>query len=418
MLVASSAPRRDHGGDSKPNTTNNSSGIIRSSSFSDHKTVVIWRRRNRTRSNSRSVVSGHRQLSCVVEHLDTNCQQSDDCVDRKIFRVANNVSTAHSTANDKEEECGNMSWRNKTSSPSPGPSSDGSYSWIDSLSSKISDKTRKKANGFFGSLRGKSHSEKRRGSSDGLFNTATPRSPLLFGNKTNTKQSSPTKQFFTLTKSKRPQNLLPDNNSSTKNSLQSSSQFGSCHELSSYTNNSKHTDVIVRKTNSLPRSILCSPVMSRQVKRPTSQWLIQNDYLMDEEPDSPLSSVISSNHGSSETIQPLVCDTVLTPTEKQNGEFSSLGGWKSVSPNGRMSDQVEPVLKTSLTRSSSMPFETFDMFLQESIPKRNLPARLSLGGENCTGFSSCSRLATRSQSFNTHFNTHSHVQRTQSQESV
>lgn len=378
----------------------NGTRLTRSTSLTETRSAVIWRRRKRESKGT------NRQLSCVVEHTDNSIDCLQHQSNKRDRKDCGKGPDRYSTGSDLTSEMSydplpgrrNMAWRNK-SSPSPVPS-DGGSSWIDSLSSKLNDK-RKKANGLFGSLRGKSSKDKRRqsgGIMDGLFNT--PRSPLL-----GSRQASPPKILSG-------KNLLQDSTGFNPDheGIDSplckrlmSSEFGSCHELSSKTSKQ---EVVIRKTHSLPRSVLFSPIMSRKVKKPTSQWL-QNDHLLDDcpLPDSPLSSLLSSNHGSSETIQPLAdAISVTTPTEKEGAL-----GWKSASP------REEPVQKTGLTRSSSLPFETLD--IESSIPKREVPGRLSLGGSTSGPFAS-GRLATRSQSFNTHFSTHSHVQRTQSQESV
>lgn len=421
--------------------------VRRSNTFNDVSSVFTRKKRALKHQSSCGAVS---QLSCIVDDIEPSLQCSQLLVNnsrKKVFNVDNIDSTDHQISNDiipitmytttrQEDQCpGSMAWKTKTSpTPSPVNETTPSLSWIENISSKFSDKTKKKNNGLFGSLRGRSVSKKRRDSNAGLevvFSPGNcPRSPLLVGQQRLRSDSDSSKQKFSVnSKSSLELQLKPQPSVELQGSTGFQldqidsvnghdggdprplhNEYGSCHELSGEINeiNDDRNAAIVRKTKSLPRAILCSPVMSRKVKRPTSQWILR-DVIRDNSPvpTSPSISALSSHQGSSDTIQGDLLigeDTgslpLLTPTDKE------AGGWKSVSPHGEL------VPKTSLTRSSSLPFDSdlivSDFSSQKDVPGKSVGLVRNIGG----------RLAMRSQSFNTHYNTHSVVQRTHSQESV
>ena len=420
--------------------------VRRSNTFSDVSSVFTRKKRALKHQSSCGAVS---QLSCIVDDIEPSLQCSQLLVNnssKKVFNVNNIDSTDHQISNDiipitmytttrQEDHCpDSMAWKTKTSpTPSPVNETIPPSSWIENISSKFSDKTKKKSNGLFGSLRGRSVSKKRRNSNAGLevvFSPGNcPRSPLLVGQHKLRSDSDPSKQKLSvkpqpsLDLQLKPRSLL-ELQGSTGFQLDHidsvnghdgdprplHNEYGSCHELSGEINeiSEDRNAAIVRKTKSLPRAILCSPVMSRKVKRPTSQWILR-DLARDNSPvpTSPSTSALSSHQGSSDTIQADLLigeDTgslpLLTPTDKE------AGGWKSVSPHSEL------VPKTSLTRSSSLPFDSdlivSDFSSQKDVPGKSIGLVRNVGG----------RLAIRSQSFNTHYNTHSIVQRTHSQESV
>ena len=420
--------------------------VRRSNTFNDVSSVFSRKKRALKHQSSCGAVS---QLSCIVDDIEPSlhCSQllvNNSC--KKVFNVNNIDSTDHQISNDifpitmysdtrQEDQCpGSMAWKTKTSpTSSPVNETTPSSSWIENISSKFSDKTKKKTNGLFGSLRGRSASKKRRDSNAGLevvFSPGNcPRSPLLVGQQRQRSDTDPSKQKLSvkpqpsLDLQLKPQPSLElqgstgfqldhtDSINGYDDPRPLHNQYGSCHELSGEINETSEdrNAAIVRKTKSLPRAILCSPVMSRKVKRPTSQWILR-DVIRNNSPvptSSPSTSALSSHQGSSDTLQAdlLIGEDIgslplLTPTDKE------AGGWKSVSPH------CELVPKTSLTRSSSLPFDSdlivSDYSSQKDVPGKSIGLVRNIGG----------RLALRSQSFNTRYNTHSVVQRTHSQESV
>jgi hypothetical protein len=375
--------------------------LKRSSSFNDSKTHV-------RKAAGRQHIRGEKtRLSCVLEQADSVTDYPTNRKDKKLLNSDNNSSTNELKSSKRQERQANgmSTWK---ISPATSPDNASSTSWIDNISNMISDKTKRKANGFFGSLRSKNNKEKRRPNSSSVMEC--PRSPLLVtrpgsggarvsvprpARGTTPVELQGSSGFITVDSDAEDSSIASDHIPPSRN------EFGSCHELSNMPQETKKT-VNLRKSNSLPRTLLSSPV-PRYSQYPTSHWL-DNDQYFEESVDLPESLSSSSYKGSScETIQPggLIADTnSTTPTDKV---ANYLGGWKSVSPC------MEP--KSNLIRSSSLPFETSECEGMLLPQRGEVPGRLGLGGG--AGHYG-SRLAMRSQSFNAH----SHVQRTHSQESV
>ena len=346
-----------------------------------------------------------------------------------------------------------MAWRaSRCGSPStydtlqhsaapPATTTTSSTSWIDSLRLLTDKGSKKKGNGLFGTLRGRNSRDKsQRNSSESVASSSgsasgPPRSPLLLGRHLNNTPSSSNPELGSSSNHKsgsvKTQKLYIGNNS--KHSLQGrnstgfqmmdstdshdldsslsplslslsyhGNEFGSCHQLSYEHNPSSLEDrtmSAIRKSTSLPRTVLCSPVHTRRNKgeRPTSHWLMRE--IFDPAAASPSSSppCTFSHNGSSDTLQ----NDATTPTETDE--------WRFKHP-------LEPVLKTGLTgltRSTSMPFESgAEIIKDKSVPLRKKavtkdgvikekraggPVAVESGKGNGT------RLTMRSQSFNTHF---------------
>ena len=344
----------------------------------------------------------------------------------------------------RASRCGSPSTYETLQHNAAPPATSSSTSWLDSLRLLTDKGAKKKGNGFFGTLRGRSSRDKtRRNSSESVASSSggsasgPPRSPLLLGRHLNNTPSSShpelgssnhhksgrsvkTQKLYIGNNSKHSRDLQGRNStgfqtmdSTDSHDLESSlsplslslsyraNEFGSCHELSYEYNQSSLEDrnmSAMRKSTSLPRTVLCSPVHTRRNKgeRPTSHWLMREIFEPSVSPSTSPPCTFSAN-GSSDTLQ----NDVTTPTEMDEWRFQQ---------------QVEPVLKTGLTRSSSMPFESgAETVKDKSVPLRKkalikdgVIKERSTGGSVAVegGKGTGARLAMRSQSFNAHFSVH------------
>ena len=330
-----------------------------------------------------------------------------------------------------------------TTSSSSSSSSSAPSSWIDSLRLLTEKGGKKKGNGLFGTLRGRSGKEKsRRDSSESVASSSggsaagAPRSPLLLGRHLHNTSSSSQPELASSSSNNHKIGFIKKQKlyigSGSKRSLQGQSstgfqtmdatdsrdfdsslsplslslsyrtgEFGSCHELSYEYNPTPGGRTLsnIRKSNSLPRTVLCSPIHTRRGKgeRPTSHWLPRDLYDPTGSPASFSPPRTFSHNGSSDTLQ----NEVTTPTEMDDWRFQQ---------------HSELVQKMGLTRSSSMPFEagveTVKTTSVQTRKRNHVKEREggrdsgvgSEGGESGRGCNS--RLTTRSQSFNTHFTVH------------
>ena len=350
-----------------------------------------------------------------------------------------------------------MAWRSvgKQRSPSPSPNSGGGgdSSWLETISTKISEKKRK--SGIFGSLRGRNKDKKKdtqpqatagsTGGDGGGGGGRDPKSPLITKARTRSDtdpasvkksvlQTKPSSEFQGSTGFQfvnppvdvTDSGVLRLQRESAEdypyNHHQSAAISGSYRELSlqrgcPHPPGVKHI-AHVKKSSSLPRTVLCSPVVSRKAKQ---QQLLDNQWSHDHvatatddflcQSTSPPSSNMSSRIGSVDTLQPSI-----NMSEEQGGVSeitpTRTEGWQTIPIT---STHKELVPKTSLTRSSSLPFEAEILSSEQSVGWETLPEKVEGCGHNDV---SSSRFATRSQSFNTHFNSHSVVQKTRSYEEV
>lgn len=182
----------------------------------------------------------------------------------------------------------------------------------------------------------------------------------------------------------------PETSTLTLDAVQT--KFGSCKDLHVTAHSPKSRVAAIRKSNSLPRTVLYSPIMSRNsrgiAKNPSSHWThIAEDSLTPSPPSqspepgscTPLSG--SGTYASFKSSQ----DTV-NPTEDESSLLASqeLGERQ---PLALLSCLAH---RSSLTRSSSLPFDPDMMTGREgSSPSSSQSCLVS------------SRLAMRSQSFNT-----------------
>ena len=431
MIIASSSPVHS----------------LRSSQFRDGpsngeaKSCRIQRRN--TISDSRSVKKGKSgrpllrprptNLDSVIEQTDSFIvcsQQFEDIANKKhspvcdidnshdYFLSIGKASTLPRNFSRKHPAAlTGMAWKGGKQ-PSPSPAANES-SWLETLSTKISEKKRK--SGIFGSLRGRNKDKKK----DNQQNDNNPRSPLL-ANKTKTTRTD----------------VSSDNDATTRTTKRTALQMKPSFEFQGSTGfqsinpidltDSGITQPImtsgsfrdhlprgddslciksvsqIRKSNSLPRNILCSPVMSRKMKRPTSQWT-HSEFVVDDmalcHSTSPPSSNMSSRIGSVDTLQPSINMSeeqagvsVITPT--------AIDGWHTFA-----NSRSELVHKISLTRSSSVPFEAEILSSEQSINREMVSDKKS-------NELSTNRFTTRSQSFNSQYHSHSIVQKTNSYEEV
>lgn len=334
-------------------------------------------------------------------------------------------------------------------------------SWLETISTKISEKKRK--SGIFGSLRGRNKDKKKDSITSAPDTTDTtqnhsslpPRSPLLAKTsktmaadtgsssvstaKKSVIQMKPSFEFHSSTGFQqvdplfnpegvvKPSVDLIDSGHIEKKSLARTSSREYWSPSKGFNVSGEHKSVNqVKKANSLPRNVLCSPVLSRKGKNSTNlEWSrditgpLDDIILGHRQSSSPPSSNMSSRIGSVDTLQPSInmseeqggMGPVVTPTTAE--------GWQHPVPN-----RQELVPKTSLTRSSSLPFEAEILTSDQSMGKNTLERNTSSSGGGGGGMmdsqlvSSGNRAATRSQSFNTHYNSHAVVRKTSSLEEV
>lgn len=156
------------------------------------------------------------------------------------------------------------------------------------------------------------------------------------------------------------------------------SQYGSCKDLAD-----QEKTASIRKSNSLPRSILCSPVVSRRGRRPFSQWVTDGgDATSVSTNSSPRSLVTTPLGGSREALpSPFIPPAVVTTEE------SDTRGEETFTHGG------------TLTRSSSLPADADTLPLELLVREQNEEeGKMSVVPRG-------TRLALRSQSFNTHMQT-------------
>ncbi len=404
MIIASSSPihRSNHDGESSVvSGTTKSYRIQRRNTIND----------SRSRSSPRPT-----NLDSVIEHTDSflMCsQQFGDIINKKHSRVGDTdsytprlsfsgkSSTLPRNFSRKHPDITMAAWK---AGKQPSPSPPNETSWFETISTKISEKKRK--SGIFGSLRGR-HKDKKKDTNNG---DNIPKSPLNARARSDTDTANrtvlQTKPPLELQGSTGFQSIAPvDLTDSATNEPNPITISGSFKET---TGPSMKSVTNIRKSNSLPRTILCSPVMSRKMKRPTivHQWN-HNEIVVDDilcHSSSPPSSNMSSRVGSVDTLQPSINMSeeqagvsVVTPT--------AMDGWQPYN------NRTELVHKISLTRSSSVPFEAEISSSQLSINNEPLT-------EKSTDSLTVNRLATRSQSFNTHYRSHSIVQKSHSYEEV
>ena len=435
--------------------------LQRRNTVSDSRSVLVAKamRKNRPLLRSRPT-----NLDSVIEQADSfsECShQSVDIVDKKrstvydvykrdssstpvALSLPHKASTLPRSFSRKHTNIVNgMAWKpaSKQQSPPPPVTSGGEPSWLGTISTKLSEKKRK--SGIFGSLRGRNRDKKKdpvETKSNGGGNNPRPRSPLLAA-ATNSRRSSndsttdqskksplQTKPSFGFQGSSvgfqyaasdfsRPPVDLTDSgvleyHSRLVGNSPLSPVSGSTRDLSSQKGLGINQVALVRKTNSLPRTVLCSPVASRKNKPRHENQVTYRDIVADGNRGhsfSPPSSNMSSRVGSVDTLQPSVNMSeeqggvsVVTPTE----------GWHNVHTPVR----AELVHKTSLTRSSSLPFEAEILISEQSVGR-------DVGGAGKEGrgiseLSTSVRMATRSQSFNANFSSHSVLKKTASYEEV
>lgn len=386
----------------------------------DVRTPHLLQRRNTVndtrsmfRRRSRHSSARHRSsnLDCVIEQKESNqicSQQDEDIRVKKLCAVEDSYRTGHYHSlprgsslplNCNSDIMNGMAWKSKQT-----PSTESS--WLEVLSNKLSDRKKKKSTSLFSSMRGRSKEKRKNseGTDSPVSGNNSPLSPLLLGPNRLRSDTDPartkhkvvqTRQSIEFQGSTGFQLYESSEFSDSENTqLPLSSDFGSCKDLTSPRIIGIKQKVSVRKSNSLPRTVLCSPVLSRKVKRPTSQWFHQ-DFIQRELPllsSSPSSSAISSHVGSEDTLQPSITTTeeavtlkVVKPTKTE--------GWHLTAPH------TEVKHKTSLTRSSSLPFDS-DLLTSEHCLRKGIVEKLKNSELPC-------RMATRSQSFNTHFHDHS-----------
>ncbi len=467
MIVASSTPH--HSLDTSQ----------RSLSASESPRPVCRLQRRNTVSDSRSVLMGRAKrknrpllrprptnLDSVIEQISECSHQSVDIVDKKRSTVCDvykpdttstpvalslphKASTLPRSFSRKNSNIVNgMAWKptSKQQSPPPPVTSGEPASWLGTISTKISEKKRK--SGIFGSLRGRNRDKKKdpvavsSGETNGGGNNPRPRSPLAAAtntrrnsNDTTTDQSkkSPLQtkpsfgfqgssvgfQYAASDFSRAPVDLTDSGvleyHSRLVGNVPLSPVSGSSRDLSSQKGCNPpgiNQVALVRKTNSLPRTVLCSPVASRKNKPRHENQVAYRDIVADGNRGhsfSPPSSNMSSRVGSVDTLQPSVNISeeqggvsVVTPTE----------GWNTVHTPVR----AELVHKTSLTRSSSLPFEAEILISEQSVGRDVAGAGKERRGTS--ELSTSVRMATRSQSFNANFSSHSVLKKTGSYEEV
>lgn len=370
------------------------------------------------RSSGNSVAIANNALSSVIEQAcddNTLAGCSTTCQAGEILYTVKGVcktdvtcaSTATSVTTQQQDKCVPLEKRAATFPSSNGVThsltnemkvnGDTGNKWYSSFLDK-----KRRAFNIFGSVRRTRDRDKEARKSVNLESlnychrdlADIPYSPLLTGDNSPSPRrvrsgSDPHSHLLSV----RPTSFLnstgftpPDNDLTSSLTVPSTSpRVSSCKDLTCSVELGTKKLAALRKTNSLPRSVLYSPVTFRKGQRPFSQWVGSGDIASTSTTSSPTSSVSGSR------------EAVFSPTVTVT--------FDEIEPDD---DHRLNMQGKGLTRSSSLPADT-DLVIEPTINAQNESNGKPSGTTK-------SRTALRSQSFNTH--THSHVSGSQTKDMV